>query len=105
MESFFVKAFGGAPVVKIMDFLLESRGFDFTREDVVEESGVSRGTVDKMWPSLEGLGVVVETRRIGNGVLYEVNKKSSVVRKLAELDRELTKAGTEKLFSRKAVSA
>ena len=103
-RSFFVESFGNAPIVRIIDFLLENRIFDFTKADIADGSDVSRVTLEKLWPHIVSMGLVIKTRRIGNGVLYMLNKKSPVARKLTELDKLVTNIGTEKMFAKGKVS-
>jgi DNA-binding transcriptional ArsR family regulator len=105
LKSFFVQALGDTPSVRIVDFLLENRIYDFTKAEVAAGADVSRATLEKFWPPFEKLGLVKETRRIGNGVLYTLNRESPIVKKLSELDWVLTKAGTEKLLARQPKAA
>jgi len=99
-KSFFVQALGDTPSVRIVDFLLENKIYDFTKAEIAAGADVSRATLEKFWPPFEKLGLVKQTRRIGNGVLYALNKESPVVKKLTELDRILTEEGTEKLLAK-----
>jgi DNA-binding transcriptional ArsR family regulator len=97
--SFLAQALGDTPSVRIVDFLLENKIYDFTKADIARGADVSRITLEKFWPPFEKLGMVRETRRIGNGVLYSLNRRSPIVRKICELDWVLTKAGTERLLA------
>jgi DNA-binding transcriptional ArsR family regulator len=99
--SFLAQALGDTPSVRIVDFLLENKIYDFTKADIARGADVSRITLEKFWPPFEKLGMVRETRRIGNGVLYSLNRRSPIVRKICELDWVLTKAGTERLLAMK----
>ena len=99
-KSFLVQALGDTPSVRIVDFLIENKVYDFTKAEVAKGADVSRVTLEKFWPPFEKLGLVRQTRRIGNGVLYALNKESPVVKKLSELDWALTKAGTDKLLAK-----
>ena len=101
--SYFADALGNTPQVKIIDFLLENKIFDFTKAEIAEGANVSRITSDKFWPSLEANNMLIETRKIGNGTLYALNKDSEAVQKFAELDRVLTKLGTEKLLANERI--
>jgi hypothetical protein len=98
IQSFFVKALGANPYVRVIDYLLQNKMYDFTKTDVAEGAKVSRMTLDKVWNNLESLDMIVETRRIGNAVLYAPNKESEIMRKFAELDHLLTLKGTEAYF-------
>ena len=103
-KSFFAETLGDTPPVRILDFLLENRVSDFTKSEIAEGANVSRVTLEKFWPALEGTSIVVETRRIGNGVLFTLNGTSPLVKKILELDDLLTKMGTERILSKEKVA-
>jgi len=42
-------------------------------------------------PPIVKLGIVTKTRRIGRAELYKLNSNSPVVKKLIELDRDISK--------------
>lgn len=98
--SYLADALGNTPPIKIIDFLLENKIFDFTKAEIAKGAKVSRITLDKFWPALEANDMLIETRKIGNGTLYALNKDSEVVQKFSELDRVLTKIGTERLLAK-----
>ena len=102
-KSFFVETLGDTPPVRVLDFLLENRMSDFTKSEIAEGADVSRVTLDKFWPALERACMVIETRRIGNGVLFTLNGTSLLVKKFLELDDLLTKMGTEMALSEEKV--
>jgi len=85
-------------MVRVIDFLIENNLYDCTKADIVEGARVSRPTLEKIWPILVKLGMLRETRRIGNGVLYMLDTKNPVVKKILELDAVLREMGTEKLL-------
>jgi len=86
--SAFVMAFGEAPVIKVMDFLIAERGlYDYTLTEIAENSGVSWATLHKIFPMLEKFNIVKETRRIGKAKLYVLNEDNPFVQKLIEIDK------------------
>jgi DNA-binding transcriptional ArsR family regulator len=97
-KSLFAETLGDTPPVRILDFLLENRMSDFTKSEIAEGAKVSRVTLEKFWLALERAGIVTETRRIGNGILFTLNGTSPLVKKFLELDDLLTKMETEKIF-------
>ncbi len=87
-KSAFIMAFGDAPAVKILDFLIAERGlYDYTLTDIAENSGISWATLHKVFPMFEKFNIVKETRRIGRAKLYTLNEENILVKKLIEIDK------------------
>jgi hypothetical protein len=86
-ESLFLQAFGKkSPVLKILDFLMDNVGSDYSKTEIAKGSDLSRGTLFNVWPGLEALELVVQTREVGRARMYKLNKKNPIARKLIELD-------------------
>ena len=83
---------------------MENKIFDFTKAEIAEGANVSRVTLDKFWPALEKNNMLIETRRIGNGTLYALNKDSEVVQKLGEFFRLARRIETEKLLAKEKLA-
>ncbi|MBI5332162.1 MAG: hypothetical protein HZB65_01175 [Candidatus Aenigmarchaeota archaeon] len=88
-ESKFVERFGNTPQVRVIDFLIENRVFDHSKTEIAEGSSVTRKTLDTFFDNLIKTGMVTNTRKIGRALLYELNKKNTVVQKLLEIDKAL----------------
>ena len=86
----FADVFGNSPEVRVLDFLMDHVGYDYTITDVARETGVSRPTLYKMWDRLIQLGLIRKTRRIGNAQLYELDNKNPIVKKMEEFDFSLS---------------
>ena len=82
----FIKFLGNEPVMRVIDFLIDNEAFDYSKSDISREIGISRTTLLKIWKTLEDLGIVVETRRVGRAKMYKLNKKNPIVQKFIELD-------------------
>ena len=95
-ESIFVRTLGAFPAVKVIDFLLENYLFDYTKAEIARETGISRVTLDIFWKEFVARRMVVEKRRIGNGIMYKLNLQSPIVKKLRELDFVISSRNTEK---------
>lgn len=91
-KSVFVEYFGDAPVVKIIDFLLDNSLWDYSKKTIAEGAEVSRAALFANWSKLEKYGIIMETRRFGKTKLYKLNKKSPIVQILFELDFALCEA-------------
>jgi len=91
------------PMMRIMDFLIENKGFDYSKEEIAKGSGVSRTTLFKYWMRLEKFGVVKVTRIYGKTKLYTLNAESEVVKEVLKLEFELIKQSMEEAVQTKPV--
>ncbi len=95
-ESILVEYLGHNPVLLVIDFLLENRLFDYSKQQIAEGSGIGRVTLFNNWNKIEKLGIVKETRRFGKTKLYKLNEGNAVVNKLIELELVLGEKESEK---------
>ena len=100
--SVLVEHFGPSPVMRIVDFLLENRLFDYSKKQIAEGAGVGRVTLFKHWGEVEKLGLVRESRKFGKTRLFKLDEKSPVVRKLVELELVLAEQAAKKVVGVKA---
>jgi DNA-binding transcriptional ArsR family regulator len=99
-ESLFLQAFGKkSPVLKILDFLMDNLGSDYSKTEIADGSDLSRGTLFSVWPRLEALELVVLTREVGRAKMYKLNKKNPIARKLIELDDAISDFYATKLIN------
>ncbi len=104
-ESFFVKALGSAPLIRVLDFLMENRIFDYSKTDIARETGVSRSTLDSFWGDLIELGLIKPTRAIGRATLFKLDTDSESVKKMIEFDLALSKSYAKKAAETEKVKA
>ena len=83
-ESIFLDYVGDSPRMKILQYLIEGREFDYTLTDMLN-SGVSWGTLNSLIPKFLELKVIIKTRKIGRATLYKINNENIMVKKLIEL--------------------
>lgn len=95
-ESLFVTTLGDYPLIRVLDFLLENRTFDYSKSDIAEQANVSRTTLDTFWDNLLKKGIIKKTRIIGRAVMYQFNARSEISKKLIDLDFTLSKQAAEK---------
>lgn len=88
-QSIFIKTFGNYPLIRILNFLIYSRDFDYPITEIAKNADVNFQTLKKLWPKLEQDKIVVSTRTIGGNTLYKINTNNSVVKKLIELNNFL----------------
>lgn len=96
-ESIFVKTFGDTPRVRIWDFLLDNLSLDFTKSEIARQTGISRATLDRIWPYLIKNKLIVESRKIGRALLFKVNKENKLMQMIIELDNFLTTKNFDRL--------
>lgn len=102
--SIFVRTFGDYPLIRILDFLLESRDFDYPLTEIAKNAEVNFQTLKKVWPQLEANGLVANTRILGGVKLYKLNLAHPVVKKLIELDTFLSWQYADKLTTEEKVA-
>lgn len=83
-ESIFLEYVGDNPRMRILQYLIEGRDFDYTLTDLLN-AGVSWGTLNTLVSKLLELGIVVKTRKIGRATLYKINLENVAVKQLIEL--------------------
>ena len=90
-KSSFRLVFGGSPIVKVIDFFLDNREFDYSLTDIAKNSDIGWSTLHGFWKDFVKLGIVAKTRRIGRAELYKLNMSSPLVKKLINLDEDISK--------------
>lgn len=83
-ESIFLEHVGDNPRMRILQYLIEGRDFDYTLTDLLN-AGVSWGTLNTLVPKLLELRIVIKTRKIGRATLYKINQENVAVKQLVEL--------------------
>jgi len=78
-ETIFMKLFGTSPTVKVLDFLLTAREFDYSKKEIAENSVISYNTLNSIWSELLGNNVITKTRRIGKQDLFKLNQGNKEV--------------------------
>jgi len=92
-----VDFFGNSVFVKVVDFFLENRFWDYTKSDVAKHVGNSRQRIYGVWPTLERYEVVVPSRKIGGTTLYKTNLESPIVKNLSKLSLSIATNGIEEI--------
>lgn len=76
---------GDSPTIRLIEFLIEGRGFDWSLTDLATKAEISWRTVHRLFPRFVKAGIVVQTRAIGRAKLYKLNLENPGVKKLVEL--------------------
>ncbi len=103
-ETLFLKAFGiKSPVLRILDFLMDNKAYDYSKTDIAKGARISRTTLSSAWENLEKNGLVKETREVGRAKMYKLNLDSPVVRKFIELDNAICDLYASQMEKQEAV--
>jgi predicted AAA+ superfamily ATPase len=96
--SLFLKVLGGKdPTLKILDFLIDNIGFDYSKTEIASGAGISRTTLFSVWDGLERNELVAFTRNVGRAKMYRLNMRNEVAKKLIELDRAISSRHASRL--------
>jgi len=98
MKSLMIEIFGDYPMIRVMDFLLENRIFDYSKTEIARQAGVSRTTLDIFWKKLIEESIIKKSRTIGRATLYRFDVDSEISKKLIELDFAISKQHAENLL-------
>ncbi|MGV8175263.1 MAG: winged helix-turn-helix domain-containing protein [Methanothrix sp.] len=97
-ETLFLRLLGiKSPVLRILDFLMDNKAYDYSKTDIAKGAGISRTTLSATWENLEKNGLVSETRMVGRAKMYKLNLKSPVVQKFIELDKAICELYSSRL--------
>ncbi len=95
-KSLLIQFLGENPTFKIVDFLIENKGLEVTKKDIIEGTKIARATLFKVWPQIEEQEIVRVTRKFGKTKLYEINSKNPIVKKILELEVVLIEKAFDK---------
>ena len=84
-KSSFRIVFGDSPIVKVIDFFLDNREFDYSLTDIAKNADIGWSTLHGFWDNVVKLGIVVKTRKIGRATLYKINQENVAIKQLMEL--------------------
>ena len=84
-ETVLTEYFGGHPMLKILEFLIENKIFDYSKKQMAEEAGISKVTFLKHFKKLENIGLVKVTRKFGKTKLYTLNESNAFSKRFLEL--------------------
>jgi len=88
---------GNSVLIKVLDFFLENRFWDYTKTDVANHVGMSRQSMYTNWSTLEKYGIVLPSRKIGGTTLYKTNPESPIVKSLSKLALSIATHGIEEV--------
>jgi len=104
-KSLLVRMFGNSPEMRILDFFLDNKLFDFSKKEIIEETGMSKATFYAHWEKLEKPGIIKISRKFGKTRLYELNHDNPIVKQLFLMEKQLIKLASEKYTKKIPVPA
>lgn len=105
MESLLLKTLGKSPQLRIVDFFLDNRMFDYSKKEIIEELGMSKTTFYKVWGEIEGRGIVSVSRKFGKAKLYKLNTDNELVKNLIEIEKGLIEGVAAKVGKQATINA
>lgn len=103
-ESIFLDHVGDTPRMRVLQYLIEGRDFDYTLTDLLN-AGVSWGTLNQLLPKLLELGIVTKTRKIGRATLYKINPNNTTAKQLIALYDTLILNQLDKIENESEITA
>ena len=94
--SLFEELFGTKAKVRTFIFLLSHPTYEYTTQDIVKYTGLSRVSVSQALKKFIEYGIVEITRRVGRAEFYRININNPIVEAYDKFDREMTKWMIEK---------
>lgn len=89
-ESLFEELFGTKAKVRTFIFLLSHPTYEYTTQDIVKYTGLSRVSVSQALKKFIEYGIVEVTRRVGRAEFYRINVMSPIVEAYDLMDRKIT---------------
>ena len=99
--TIFRETLGDTPVIRVLDFLIEGRGLDYSLSDIAENSNIGWTTLHRIWDKMIRLNIVKPTREIGRAKLFKLNEENPAVKELIKLYDTLLYQHTEKHLYKK----
>ena len=101
--TIFRETLGDTPVIRVLDFLIEGRGLDYSLSDIAENSSIGWTTLHRIWGKMLKSGMINSTREIGRAKLFKLNEENPAVKDLIKLYDTLLYNHTEKHLSKKII--
>ena len=101
--SLLLQLTGEMPLFKIIDFLVENKGMDFTKKDIAEGAEISKASLFNYWKELEKYTIVKTTRSFGKTKLFTLNAESPITKKILELESTLIRQALLKISKKEEI--
>lgn len=95
-KSNFVEFFGDNPFVRMLDAFIDNTGEDYSKKEIQELAGISKGALFQHWNKLEKFKLIKITRQFGNTKLYTLDTQNKTIKELFKLEMSLIEATAPK---------
>lgn len=95
-ETNLIKFFGDSPFVRMLDTFIDNIGEEYSKKEVQELAGISKGALFKHWEKLEELDLVRVTKAFGNTKLFTLNKQNPLVKDVLRFEARMIEETTPK---------
>lgn len=100
-KSSFIEALGDSAKIRILDFFITFREFDYSLSQISENAGVSWATTLKLVAQFKKKGILTETRKIGRARMFSLNTKDPVVKALIVLFNSVCNEAVDRCMAQK----
>jgi hypothetical protein len=83
------RLFNGIASAKILDFLIVFRDYDYSKQDIAKNSGVSFRHSLREIEKLEKLQLIKQTRSVGHAKMYKLNTENPITSLLQKFTLDL----------------
>lgn len=90
-KSNFILCLGEDPRIKVLDFLITFQMFDYPLTEIARKSHVSYNSLKSFFPYFIKTKMICKTRRVGKSDYYKLNTDDEFIKKLLQIDWDLTK--------------
>ncbi|MBI4438868.1 helix-turn-helix transcriptional regulator [Candidatus Woesearchaeota archaeon] len=104
-ESIFVEYFGDSPLVRIINFLVLGKDFDYPMTEIAEGANVGWTSFTRAWKKLLDKNAVIHTRKIGKAKLFKLNTDDPTIKRLVRMHWEIIREETSKMQARQKAAA
>ncbi len=92
------RLFGSNAITEVIDFLSTFMEFDYSINEIAENTGIHRRSVSRVIPLLEYYGVVMNVRKIDRANMYKLNRSSEVAAMICKLSKTVAEYDVNKLM-------
>jgi predicted transcriptional regulator len=89
MKSITEEVLGNSAPVRVLDYLIDGREFDYSIRDISEETNITRQHVYKVVNALMKYGIIKKTRLLSGIQLYKIDKDNIITKGLIEFNKAL----------------
>ena len=102
-KTAFMEVFGTSPLIRVLDFLITYREFDYSLTDIAKETEVGWNTLHSFFFKLIEKCIVKETRQVGRAKLYKLNTENPIAKKLIEINNIITSKAVDEELKRQGI--